>query len=224
MRRQTLFAVVFSILLVAYGWSLAQPKQPAKVGELDEVGRLLGRLGYTSIPVERLRSGHLALAVSVDGKRQRLLIDTGSPGTWLDRERTRHLNLDWKEEPIPGRAKDIQWDHSTSCEVTGLEIGGVKIPQISVFAFITSLVNGTLEAYGDEPVDGLLGGDVLSESCRGIDYASGRLCLNAGRAAAGAIRTRTADEQLRHDVEGLRKAAETLKDSISELRAAAKPK
>jgi Aspartyl protease len=153
------------------------PKQIVVSSGPTELGRALERLGYAAIPIERQQEGHLVVQASVDGKKLRFLLDTGAPQTYLDRTRVKHLKLQWDEEVVPGRDKSTDWDPTTSCELAALDIGGVAARRVRAYLFSTTGLNKALEAYKCKPVDGLLGGDVLSAHGGIIDYASNKLYL-----------------------------------------------
>jgi Aspartyl protease len=153
------------------------PRQIVVSSGPTELGRALERLGYAAVPIERPSTGHLIVQGSVDGKKLRFIIDTGSPMTWLDRTRVKHLKLEWDEQVVLGRDKNTMWDYTTSCELSALQIGGAVARRVRAYAFGATSTNMGLEAYGSEPVDGLIGADVLSAHGALIDFASNKLYL-----------------------------------------------
>src|SRR5262249_34331014 len=85
---------------------------PREVPE-EDLGRRLRDLGYTSVPIDRLRAGYLTVRAEVAGHALRLVLDTGSPVSALDRERTAALKLNWDEPPGVARDRSPTFDQET---------------------------------------------------------------------------------------------------------------
>lgn len=180
-RRPLILAVAVAILaggsLLARQEPLLGPKPGAEVGAPDELGRALQCQGYVAVPLDRVGPRELVVTATVAGQRVRLLLDTGSTNTFLDRERTKRLSLEWRSNSADDPSPDGRWIFSKYCEVAGMEVGGLKIWRLRAFAYKDAEENEMLERCGDEPVDGLLGADVLTWHAGVIDYASNRLFL-----------------------------------------------
>jgi tetratricopeptide (TPR) repeat protein len=154
--------------------------QPSLQGTAPgKVGRLLEALGYTDIPLEQLKTGHLVAEVSAKGKKLRLVIDTGSAGSFLDKERTEHLKLTWQRADSFPRDEESnpQFDYYTAAEVSGLDFGSFMTRRMRVYAADLNPFNRLFKKNGDRPVDGLLGADFLGKYKVLIDYPTLRLYL-----------------------------------------------
>jgi Aspartyl protease len=156
----------------------------------DDVSRAFHDLGYVSVPIERPHAGYSVVVASVGGRDVRLLLDTGSPFTCLDRKRTETLGLEWVEEPVPGQARDSIWDRHTSCEIRAMEFGAARAERVRAFGFHSRSLNYGFEAVGDKPVDGLLGADVLDAVGAVIDLKGGRLYVWPGSIVVPPIENR----------------------------------
>ena len=158
----------------------AQPKQDSKTADADELGRLLKARGFTTIALDRLRSGHLAVVTVASGTKLRLALDTGAPVTCLDPERTKSMNLKWSKLHGDGPPeRDPNWDTSVSCELLSLDFGPSKTGPVHASVHRVGSLNRWLEMTGDPPIDGVLGGDVLTAYAARIDYPALRLYLRS---------------------------------------------
>jgi hypothetical protein len=195
-RRLATFA--FGVVLAACGgWVLAQqvpplefpplaserggqPKHDAKASDANELGRFLKSRGFTGIALDRLRSGHLTVAVVAAGTKLRLVLDTGAPVTCLDPERTKAMNLKWGKLSGVGPAeRDPNWDTFQQCDLDSLDFGAFKTGRVRACVHRVAIINQWLELRGDPPVDGVLGGDVLTAHAAKIDYPTLRLYLRS---------------------------------------------
>jgi Aspartyl protease len=121
----------------------------------------------------------LAACVLVEGRKLRLILDTGSPTTCFDKKRTERLKLTWKRgDLLPAREENSNlFDYWTVAEVCGLDFGTFKTRQMHVCAMDLTAHNRSFQENGDEPVDGVFGADVLFKYKGFIDYPSLRLYL-----------------------------------------------
>jgi len=186
--------LAIGVLLVACcGWVLAQrrpstgteggqpPNHDVKPGDAEELERLFKARGYSEIPLDRLRSGYLAVRVTAAGSKLRLILDTGAPVTCLDPERTKAINLKWHKLRASLPERDPEWDTSKECELDGLDFGAFKTGPVRAGEHRVAAVNQWLAVYRDPPVDGVLGGDVLTACSAWIDYPGRRLFLRPDR-------------------------------------------
>jgi hypothetical protein len=134
-----------------------------------EFSRKLELRGYECIPVERRKVGALVATLRCGKSRVSLLLDTGAPFTFFDRDRTKNIDLDWfSDNSIPPRS---------ACFVDEFAIGKIGFRRMMVTAYSVSSLNKTAELYGEQPIDGYFGGDLLLAHSAIIDVAGARLFL-----------------------------------------------
>jgi hypothetical protein len=104
-----------------------------------------------------------------------LLLDTGAPNTHVDPARTKSLDLPWRylDEAVFGPG----WGKIGYAELAGMKIGAVEIRPFHVRTKDETQLNALLVTYGDAPIDGILGADVLEPHAAVIDYPSRTLFL-----------------------------------------------
>jgi predicted aspartyl protease len=128
----------------------------------------LERNGFELIPLKRKKAGTLELTGQCGKAKIALMLDTGAVGTFFDIDETKRLNLDWKNNPL---------GPPQCCFVDNLAVGKIRVSKQFVFATDLSPFNKGYRAQGDEPFDGLLGGDILRRHAAIIDVAGQRLFL-----------------------------------------------
>jgi Aspartyl protease len=133
--------------------------------------------GYARTPLLRMNSGYLSARVRVNGKWLNLILDTGSPKTCLDQERTNHLGLTWRSitklgrtEGKEGREAKIGNAPSSVAAINSFELGPTHLDVKRVYDHDVTNANRILAHWGDLPIDGLIGADMLEHTHAIIDY------------------------------------------------------
>jgi predicted aspartyl protease len=160
-----------------------QGNQTATSVEVDEIGGLMKRQGYSCVTLERLRSRYLSVQATVAKYKLRLVLDTGAPVTHLDPERTQPMNLKWDKlaDVVPAENRS-DTDTFLQSEVDGFDFGTLKTRRVIVGVHRFVAESKQYVAYGDPPLDGLLGADILSSYGARIDYPTLRLFLRRKQA------------------------------------------
>jgi hypothetical protein len=156
---------------------------PALKGKGQETGKkasgiaeILQKSGYVAVPISRICSVYISAEASVGDQKLRLIVDTGSPCTFLDLTRTKHLHLKGTQRgelgPSPG--VDAPWE---VCRIQFLHVGQFKTGPIQLRSRDLSALNASIAKNQGQLVDGLLGDDVLTTNSAVIDYSVDRLYL-----------------------------------------------
>jgi hypothetical protein len=147
----------------------------AKLAPAASLAETLERKGYVAIELEKMRTGYFGVRVKVGDKKFQMLLDTGAPNTHADPERTKSLGLPWRylDEAVFGPG----WGKMGYAELVGMKIGSIEVRPLSVRTKDETQLNALLATYGDLPIDGILGADVLDPHAAVIDYASRTLFL-----------------------------------------------
>src|SRR5262245_29874396 len=156
-------------------WEKSGSSKPLLSREQGENGKeevALRTRGYIAIPLRRFHSGYLGVDVKIEGNTFLFLLDTGSPVTHVDPNRTGRLNAKWE---ATGAAK---WKTQKTAYLSPMTIGEVPVgASVPVGAFDLTPINEILKVWGDPEADGLLGGDLLRAFRAVIDYGKPELHL-----------------------------------------------
>lgn len=160
-----------------------------------EAAKLVGAAragGFTQIPMTATRRGHPTVPCTINGRKGRLLVDTGAFVTGLDDDAARSLGLDRRPSRLTTRGFDGRVRSLELAPVEDMRIGGLRIaPQplavIDLFPkkrrlrAISGL--GRIEYYAalqvprEGPIFGLLGNELLDQRHAIIDLATMSLFL-----------------------------------------------
>lgn len=141
--------------------------------DLDEI---LMKKGYLRVKLNPMKMGYLSVKAEANGHDLNLIVDTGAPQTHLDRDRTERLGLVWKKrdrENGKGSTDEDVW----YTMIASLNVGRFKNSNLRIGSHDVADVNSVREYYGDAPVDGVLGADVLDQGLSIIDYRTHSLYL-----------------------------------------------
>ena len=146
------------------------------------------RYGWTRVPMTDTGS-HFLVPCVVNGRRFRLVVDTGAPFTNLDLSLVRDARvatraLPWRQNLIGRESQPV-----SLVDLDRLQIGGYLARDVHMTATAQSLAAfaGRGGGAGGDPIIGLLGGDLLARHGAIIDFGNKALYLKpaGGPASAG---------------------------------------
>ena len=140
---------------------------------------MLERIGYTRVSLKRTSFGLLVASAKFEGVNLSLALDTGSPQTKFDQRTVEALGLSMPT--LPRATGTNQRDDSSSQTLFGsLELESFKTHELHVGMYDLSERNRQItERFGEPPIDGLLGQDVIDAHLAIVDYVDCNLFLRA---------------------------------------------
>lgn len=139
-------------------------------GQDFDLSKTLKKQGYSSIQLEQLISGHLFLKMKINGEEGGFILDTGAGGTVIDKSvysKFRLINESSSELAAGAGGANMKLEVSKSNTV---QIKGVKQKEVTLMIMNLDHVNTALEQMGIDPVDGVIGADLLKSFGMIIDY------------------------------------------------------
>ena len=122
---------------------------------------------------------HLKISITINGKPAILILDTGASRTVLDETRitefVNHQNIEKHDRFSTGLGTNTM--ESKKAVLGRIEIGLVVIENYEAAILDLSHVNQSYQKLGLDPVDGVLGSDVLVDYNAVIDYEKKELIL-----------------------------------------------
>jgi len=133
--------------------------------------------GYSKIKLKFTKTNHFEIKASINGVNGRFILDTGASGSCVGFKAIDRFNLKVKDSEIKAvgaGASDMMTKISKSND---LEIGKWKKQRVALILFNLTHVNNGLVNHNAEPVDGIIGADILKKGKAVIDYEKNYLYL-----------------------------------------------
>jgi predicted aspartyl protease len=122
---------------------------------------------------------HLYINAKINGHKAHLLVDTGASKTVFDKNRIVNFSEENKlvelDRLSTGLGTDSMRGHMI--DIDEISLGTIKVKNYQGLALDLSHVNASYDKLGLEPIDGVLGSDILHECNAIIDYKNQELTL-----------------------------------------------
>lgn len=144
---------------------------------MDSLKDFLIERGYSKIKLKLTKTNHFEIKASINGVKGRFILDTGASSSCVGFEAIERFNLKVKDSEIKAvgaGASDMLTQISNS---NALKIGKWKKKRVALILFNLSHVNNGLINHNAEPVDGIIGADILKKGKAIIDYEKKYLYL-----------------------------------------------
>ncbi|NNE32557.1 MAG: clan AA aspartic protease [Winogradskyella sp.] len=133
--------------------------------------------GYSKIKLKLTKTNHFEIKASINGIKGRFILDTGASSSCVGFEAIERFHLKVKDSEIKAvgaGASDMMTKMSKS---NTIKIGKWKKNKVALILFNLTHVNQGLVNHDAEPVDGIIGADVLQKGKAIIDYEKKYLYL-----------------------------------------------
>lgn len=126
--------------------------------------------GYTKIKLKLTKTNHFEVKASINGVKGLFILDTGASSSCVGFEAIKRFKLKVKDSDIKAAgagAIDMLTQVSKKNE---LKIGKWKQHKVPLILFDLTHVNTALMSHNAQPVDGIIGADILKQAKGIIDY------------------------------------------------------
>lgn len=133
--------------------------------------------GYLKIKLRSTKTNHFEVKMTINGIRGRFILDTGASNSCIGFNSVHRFNLNVEESNIMAAgagAVDMKTQQSKNNKII---IGKWRKDKITLILFDLTHVNTALENHNSEPVDGIIGADILKKGEAVIDYKTKYLFL-----------------------------------------------
>ena len=133
--------------------------------------------GYTKIKLKLTKTNHFEMKAKINGVEGRFILDTGASNTLVDVSNFKLFNLEVEDSDIKVTGAGASNMDSKVSKKNNLSIGKWKNDKTIIVLFNLSHVNIGLTSLDVEPVDGIVGTDILKKGKAIIDYEKKYLYL-----------------------------------------------
>lgn len=133
--------------------------------------------GYSKVKLKLTKTNHFEIKATINGVKGRFILDTGASSSCVGFEAIERFNLKVKDSEIKAvgaGASDMLTQISTS---NAIKVGKWKKKRVALILFNLSHVNTGLVNHNADPVDGIIGADILKKGKGIIDYEKKHLYL-----------------------------------------------
>ena len=144
---------------------------------MDTLKDFLTDKGYSKVKLKLTKTNHFEIKASINGIKGRFILDTGASSSCVGFEAIDRFKLKVKDSEIKAvgaGASDMLTKISKS---NNLKIGKWKKNRVALILFNLMHVNNGLISHKAEPVDGIIGADILKKGKGIIDYEKKYLYL-----------------------------------------------
>ena len=140
------------------------------------LNRFLKSEGYNSVKLIFLKTKHYLIEAKVNGIKGKFILDTGASNSCIC------ISLEDKFKVISQKSKEkassatSQMTHTKISKRNAIQIGKWE-DKINLIIFDMSHINTALSEKKINPIDGIIGADVLKKSKAVLDYKTNRLYL-----------------------------------------------
>jgi len=130
----------------------------------------LSEQGYTRVKLKLTKTNHFEVKAIINGVKGLFILDTGASNSCIGFESVDAFNLDVQDSDIKAAgagAIDMQTQISKKNNVA---IGKWKQKKTTLVLFNLIHVNTALKNHNSNPVDGIIGADILKKTKAIIDY------------------------------------------------------
>lgn len=126
--------------------------------------------GYSKVKLHWTKTNHFEIKASINGVRGRFILDTGASNSCVGFEAIETFKLNPENSAIKAAGAGAIDMETKMAKKNKIKIGKWKGNKIVLVLFNLSHVNTALVNHNSNPVDGIIGADILKKCKAIIDY------------------------------------------------------
>lgn len=144
---------------------------------MDDLKDFLEKKGYTRIKLKFTKTNHFEIKASINSVKGTFILDTGASNSCVGFEAIEQFKLNVEDSDIKAVGAGASDMATMISEENELKIGRWKKSKVPFILFNLVHVNNGLIEHKADPVDGIIGADILRKSKAIIDYEKKYLYL-----------------------------------------------
>ncbi|WP_158975517.1 TIGR02281 family clan AA aspartic protease [Cellulophaga sp. L1A9] len=125
---------------------------------------------YLKIPLYLTSTNHFEIKAKINNAEGRFILDTGASNTCVGFDKIEVFNLTSKESTIKAAGAGATNMKTLLSTKNTIELGSWKFKKLKIVLFDLVHVNEALTNHNAQPVDGIIGADILKKGKAIIDY------------------------------------------------------
>ena len=144
---------------------------------MSTLKKILKKKNYVAIPLVLTATDHFEINAKINSIKGRFILDTGASNTCVGMDRIEHFNLVSQESKIKAAGAGATNMETLISKKNVIDLHSWQLKKLKIVLFDLKHVNEALIAHNAEPVDGIIGADILKKSKAIIDYDNQYLYL-----------------------------------------------
>ena len=140
------------------------------------LNKFLKKSGYSSLKLIFLETKHYLIEAKINGVNGRFILDSGASSSCICTSLEDKFKVTSKENKEKASSATSQMKHTKISRSNAIQIGKWN-SKTSLITFDMSHINNALSEKKINPIDGIIGADILQRSKAILDYKSNKLYL-----------------------------------------------
>ena len=137
---------------------------------MSTLKKFLKKKNYVYIPLVLTATDHFEINAKINSIKGRFILDTGASNTCIGMDRIEHFNLVSQESKIKAAGAGATNMETLISKKNAIDLRSWQFKKLKIVLFDLKHINEALTAHNAEPVDGIIGADILKKSKAIIDY------------------------------------------------------
>ena len=144
---------------------------------METLQEFLLEKGYSKVKLKLTKTNHFEIKATINGVKGLFILDTGASSSCVGFDAVDTFNLDAEESLIKAAGAGAIDMTTQVAKKNIVKIGKWKTEKVALILFNLTHVNTALTTHNAQPVDGIIGADILKKSKAIIDYEKRYLYL-----------------------------------------------
>ena len=140
------------------------------------LNKFLKSEGYSSVKLIFLKTKHYLIEVKVNSVNGRFILDTGASNSCICTSLEDKFKVISKESKEKASSATSQMTNTKISRSNAIQIGKWE-DKVNLITFDMNHINNALSEKQIDPIDGIIGADILKKSKAVLDYKTNRLYL-----------------------------------------------
>lgn len=145
----------------------------------NDLKEFLLKKGYTKIKLRFTKTNHFEIKATINGVKGLFILDTGASSSCIGFDDAEHFKLEVKASDVKASGAGATNMLTRISKQNTLQIGRWKKDKVTFVLFDLSHVNTALTTHNAQPVNGIIGADILKRAKGIIDYDKKYLYLKS---------------------------------------------
>ena len=137
---------------------------------MESLKEFLTEKGYAKIKLKLTKTNHFEIKATINGVKGLFILDTGASSSCVGFDAIETFKLKAKDSEVKAAGAGATGMLTQISKKNHVKIGKWKKNKIALILFNMTHVNTALIAHNAQPVDGIIGADILKKSKAIIDY------------------------------------------------------